>query len=142
MQKIITIDLINLKNENDIFYRFYKSIDCYYSLSKEDCLKRIEENSNTNWNAFIDNISGLPKYEESVTDIVFIIENIDSLKEKLSIDTYQYLLQRLSNLTDPAQRVDGYNFYFQVRDTNYKPEGEHLHQRLHGGFGDGKDMNN
>ena|SRR3989344_3127181 len=144
MKKIV-IDLKGIKNENDIQYRFYKAINCFYDYSESEFFEKLKNNnSNANWAAFEDNISGLDIKEngEKIKELTFIITNIEDLKQRLSEEILIILLLILSRLTDPAQRIDGINFFFQVRLKDYEPEKEELHTRLHRGLPGGKDMNN
>ncbi|MEO8637831.1 MAG: hypothetical protein ABI430_02940 [Candidatus Taylorbacteria bacterium] len=143
--KKIIIDLKGIKNENDIQYRFYKSIDCFYSYSESEFIEKVKnDNLNASWAAFEDNISGLDIKEngERIKELTFIVTNILDLKQKLSQEALINLLLILSRLTDPAQRIDGINFFFQIRLKDYEPEKEELHSRLHRGLPGGKDMNN
>ncbi len=143
MKNEIIIDLKNVKNENDIVYRFYKSINCFYYLNEKELVKRVAENTDrVVWDAFQDNLSGVSFLKkEGVNDLVFIITNIYDVQRNISNDVYLKLIDMLSCLTEPATRVDGLNFYFQIRQGDLDLEKEESHNRLHKGLG-GKDMNN
>lgn len=143
MRKEIVIDLKAIKNENDMVYRFYKAMDCFYSLSENEWVERIERNEQRiSWDAFSDDLSGIGASTGRPDDLVFILTHVLELRKTLGEKVYLHLLDVLAGLTPPAQRIDGVNFYFQIRDGEYEPEKEALHIRLHRGLSGGKDMNN
>lgn len=118
MEKIV-IDLKNVKNDEEIFYRFYKAIGCFYYLSEEEMLKRIEDNDTANWMAFSDNISGIDvkKNGEEIKELLFVIINFMDV-EKISKDSLRLLLKVLAQRSDIKQRVDGKNVYLQFHLEN------------------------
>ena len=143
--KTIIIDLKNLKNENELVYRFYKTLNYFPHVSEQESKERVEKNNYpVVWPAFKDNMSGLDIKENGkrIKELTFIVTNILDLEQKLSEETLISLLLVLSRLTDPAQRIDGINFFFQIRLKDYEPMKEELHTELHRGLSGGKDINN
>lgn len=112
--KEIIIDLKNVSNVSDVIYRFYKSINCFYYLSEQEMLENVKNNSNVNWGAFSDNISGVEIEQDGkeVMNLLLKVVNISDFR-KLSVESFDIFLEVLAQRSDIKQRVDGKNVYLQ-----------------------------
>ncbi|MEK7539076.1 MAG: hypothetical protein AAB595_00320 [Patescibacteria group bacterium] len=135
--KTIIIDLKNLRNENDIVFRFYEAIGCYYYYNNKETMEEVVKKNNPPyvvWQAFEDNISGIDMKDENgkeVEDLLFIVTNTLDVQRSCSEETLNNLLVTLSYLTDPTHRADKRNFFFQIRLKDYDPAKEELNTKLH-----------
>ena len=135
MKKNIIINLKNIYNEELLPDIIYKAIECNYE-------SKSVYNGKINWDSLIDNLSGIKINDKKITKLVLIFTNTISFIQNCGLDLYLNLISALVTLTDPSRRVDGLEFYIQIREEEYNPEKESLHIKLHRGEDGGKDINN
>lgn len=110
MSREFTIDFKDVKNQSDVFYRMYKSIDCFFGVSEEVMLKNIEAGWEGSWDAVSDDLSSLAFLGRDLDEINFRIKNIQDLKNipnKGSGKTcYEMLNRVITDLSDANYRLD------------------------------------
>lgn len=135
MEKRIIINLDKVTCEEQLPSLIYQTLNCNYKSNSV-------VNNKINWDSLVDNLSGITAETKEITKLVLIFSNTLVFIKNNGLDLYTNLIYTLSVLTDPARRVDGLDFYFQVRESEYDPVKESLHIKLHRGEDGGKDMNN
>lgn len=118
MTKEFIIDFKDAKNQSDVFYRMYKSIDCFFGVSEGVMLENIEANWGGSWDAVSDDLSSLAFLGEDVDEINFRIRNIQDLKSipsKGSEKTcYEMLNKVITDLSDANYRLDKITVTFSI----------------------------
>lgn len=117
-RKEVAVDVHGVKNDNDVIYRIRKAFHLFTHVPEEEYRLRVEKGHHqSSWDAFSDDISDLHFPEEpDVQEVILIVSGAHDIANNISKDTYVTLLRILASNTDPAQRVDGINFFFQIRD--------------------------
>lgn len=116
-KKEIVVDLHGVKNASDLMYRIRKAFNLFNYVNESVYQARIDQNDHSiNWSAFSDEIGDLSFPDDpDVKEVYLILLGMGDAVNSVSQDVYSTLLRVLTSNTDPAQRVDGINFFFQVR---------------------------
>ena len=107
MKKEIVISLKGIKTKEELFQKLYQRD---ISLQK---IEGHESNSGNNWDALSDDLKALD-YPEDIKEVNVVFTDWLGFERNLPEES-STLLSILAWNTDPAQRVDGINFTFQVR---------------------------
>lgn len=117
----IIVDLHNVKNDNDIIYRFRKSLNLFAHAKEEEYQSRVEENNHIPvWASLFDDMSAIYFYDApEIKKILLTISGMGDVAKNVSEETYILLIKMLSRLTDPANQIDferGMDFLFRIRE--------------------------